>query len=104
MQTDISLESRNRKIIIDTKYYQETLKQNLGAQKLVISNLYQLFAYLSNHKRAQEKETHGILLYPKTGQELNLSYSVKGYPVRFYTVDLNQDWRSIHERLVEIVS
>lgn len=103
MQTDISLESQTRKIIMDTKYYQHSLTQYKGSQKLISGNLYQLFAYLSNHKKASEKETIGILLYPKTGQELNLSYVVKGYQMQVYTVDLNQDWRSIHERLVEIV-
>jgi len=29
---------------------------------------------------------------------------VKGYPVQIYTVDLNQEWKIIHERLIEIVS
>jgi 5-methylcytosine-specific restriction enzyme subunit McrC len=104
MQTDISIESKSRKIIMDTKYYEQALKQYRGSQKLISGNLYQLFAYLSNHKKAQEKKTIGILLYPKTGQELNLSYDVKGYPIKVYTVDLNRDWRSIHGRLVEIVN
>jgi 5-methylcytosine-specific restriction enzyme subunit McrC len=104
MQTDISIESKSRKIIMDTKYYEQALNQYKGSQKLISGNLYQLFAYLSNHKKARGKESVGILLYPKTGQELNLSYVVKGYTIRVYTVDLNRDWRSIHERLVEIVS
>jgi 5-methylcytosine-specific restriction enzyme subunit McrC len=104
MQTDISIESKSRKIIMDTKYYEQTLKQYKGSQKLISGNLYQLFAYLCNHKKAKEKETIGVLLYPKTGQELNLLYDVKGYPIQVYTVDLNRDWRSIHDRLVEIVS
>ncbi|USK68586.1 5-methylcytosine restriction system specificity protein McrC [Peribacillus asahii] len=104
MQTDISLENKERKIIIDTKYYQHSLTQYRGASKLISGNLYQLFAYISNVKKAREKETIGILLYPKTGQELNLSYTMKGYPVHIYTVDLNQEWKIIHERLMEIVS
>lgn len=103
MQTDISLESQTRKIIMDTKYYQQTLTQYKGSQKLASGNLYQLYAYLSNHNKDREKETVGILLYPKTGKELNLSYVIKGYQVRIYTVDLNRDWRSIHKRLVQIV-
>ncbi|MCM3239589.1 restriction endonuclease [Heyndrickxia oleronia] len=103
MQTDISLENVERKIIMDTKYYQQTFSQNRGALKLNSANLYQIFAYLSNVKKSREKETLGILLYPKTGQEVNLSYSVKGYPVRIFTLDLSREWRSIHERLVNIV-
>ena len=104
MQTDISLESHTRKIIMDTKYYQQTLTQYKGSQKLISGNLYQLFAYLSNHKKARGKETVGILLYPQVGQELNLSYVIKGYQVRIYTVDLNRDWQLIHKRLVQIVN
>ncbi|MED4400209.1 5-methylcytosine restriction system specificity protein McrC [Metabacillus fastidiosus] len=104
MQTDISLENKGRKIIIDTKYYQHSLTQYRGGPKLISGNLYQLFSYLSNVKKDREKETLGILLYPRTGQELNLSYIVKGYKVQICTVDLNRDWTIIHERLVEIVS
>ncbi|MGG3480004.1 restriction endonuclease [Peribacillus frigoritolerans] len=104
MQTDISMENKERKIIIDTKYYQHSLNQYKGAPKLISGNLYQLFAYLSNVKKDREREILGVLLYPKTGQELHLSYTVKGYPVQIYTVDLNREWTVIHERLVEIVS
>lgn len=104
MQTDISLENSDRKIIIDTKYYQESLRQYRGSEKLISGNLYQLFSYLSNVKMDRGKQLLGILLYPKVGRELNLSYKLKGYPVQFCTVDLNSDWRSIHERLVKIVS
>ncbi|WP_350300000.1 5-methylcytosine-specific restriction endonuclease system specificity protein McrC [Peribacillus frigoritolerans] len=103
MQTDISLENIEWKIIMDTKYYQNSLIQNWGSQKLISGNLYQLFAYLSNHKKAIGKETIGILLYPKTGKALNLSYVVKGFPMKIFTVDLNSNWESIHERLLEIV-
>lgn len=56
MQTDISLESSERKIIMDTKYYQNTLTKNFGSQKLISGNLYQMFAYLSNHRKAEGKK------------------------------------------------
>ncbi|UQX55095.1 5-methylcytosine-specific restriction endonuclease system specificity protein McrC [Cytobacillus pseudoceanisediminis] len=104
MQTDISLESVDQKIIIDTKYYQNALTQNFGSQKLISGNLYQLFAYLSNHKKAEGEETVGMLLYPKTGKELMLEYRIKGFSIRINTIDLNRDWLSIHTRLKEIVS
>lgn len=104
MQTDISLESSDRKIIMDTKYYQNTLTQNLGSQKLISGNLYQLFSYLSNHKKAEGKEIIGMLLYPKTGKELMLAYRIKEFSVKINTVDMNRDWLSIHTRLKEIVS
>ncbi|KON87942.1 restriction endonuclease [Sporosarcina globispora] len=103
MQTDISLENNERKIIIDTKYYQNTLTQNFGSKKLISGNLYQLFSYLSNHRKAEGKETVGMLIYPKTGKELMLAYRIKEFSVKINTVDLNRDWLSIHTRLKEIV-
>ncbi|MDM5224999.1 5-methylcytosine-specific restriction endonuclease system specificity protein McrC [Cytobacillus sp. NJ13] len=104
MQTDISLESSERKIIMDTKYYQNTLTKNFGSQKLISGNLYQMFAYLSNHRKAEGKEIMGMLLYPKTGKELMLAYRIKEFSVKINTVNLNRDWLSIHTRLKGIVN
>ncbi|WP_280618586.1 hypothetical protein [Heyndrickxia oleronia] len=70
MQTDISPENVERKIIKDTKYYQHTFSQNKGVLKLNSGNLYEIFAYLSNGKKGREKETICILLYTQTGQEV----------------------------------
>ncbi len=103
MQTDISLENKERKIIIDTKYYRQTLREHRGAEKLASENLYQLFAYLNNVKK-EHKPVLGILLYPTTGKELNLSYHLKEYPVHIYTVNLNRHWHYIHKRLLTIIN
>ncbi len=46
MKTDISLESKNRKIIIDTKYYGETLTTHYDKQTFRSSNIFQINAYL----------------------------------------------------------
>lgn len=45
MQTDISLEANHRKIIIDTKYYKQTLSFNYS-NKIRSNNLYQIIALL----------------------------------------------------------
>jgi 5-methylcytosine-specific restriction enzyme subunit McrC len=102
MQTDISLENDQLKIIMDTKYYQNAYTERYGGKKLISSNLYQLLAYLSNYK-ITAKQLSGILLYPKVDQDLNLFYSIQDYPVKVCTVDLNKNWRFIHERLLEVV-
>ncbi|QCX34858.1 5-methylcytosine-specific restriction endonuclease system specificity protein McrC [Caloramator sp. E03] len=105
MQTDISLESADRKIIIDTKYYKNSLSNNYGAEKLISSNLYQLFAYLKNIEYKSDKDINaeGILIYPKTSKELNLRYVIHGHKIKICTVDLNRDWQVIHNRLIEII-
>jgi 5-methylcytosine-specific restriction enzyme subunit McrC len=105
MQTDISLESRDRKIIIDTKYYKNAVLKNLGTEKLISGNLYQLFAYLKNneYKSSKDYTAGGILIYPRVNKDLDLRYTIHGHEVRVCTVDLNRDWQVIHNRLLKII-
>ncbi|MDN4525956.1 5-methylcytosine restriction system specificity protein McrC [Fictibacillus fluitans] len=104
MQTDISLENKTEKIIMDTKYYQSALATNRGgSEKLISNNLYQMYAYLNNYKNAKEQNLRGILVYPKVDRTLNLSYSIGGFRVKIFTVDLNAEWRSIHTRLLGFI-
>ncbi|GLC89783.1 5-methylcytosine restriction system specificity protein McrC [Lysinibacillus piscis] len=104
MQTDISLENESRKIIVDTKYYQHTLSTYYDAEKVKSVNLYQLYAYLANLIVPENKIVEGILLYPQTTtEELSLSYNINHYSLKVMTVDLNQEWSAIHQRLLTIV-
>jgi len=48
MNTDISLDSPERKIIMDAKYYREVFQSNYGSDSIHSGNLYQLYAYVSN--------------------------------------------------------
>jgi 5-methylcytosine-specific restriction enzyme subunit McrC len=66
MHTDITLRSKSRIIIIDTKYYREALVENkYGDRKVRSDHLYQLFSYLQNVKSTPGKcLAEGILLYP----------------------------------------
>jgi 5-methylcytosine-specific restriction enzyme subunit McrC len=107
MQTDISLESDKRKIIIETKFYQNTLSTNFQSEKINSNNLYQLYAYLQNIKskksHAMNRCCEGILLYPTVGTDLNETYSIGGHKISVRTVDLSKDWRSIHQELLNII-
>ena len=53
-------------MIIDTKYYKETLAVNFNTEKIKSENLYQLFSYLMNveSKGGVNQHCEGILLYP----------------------------------------
>jgi 5-methylcytosine-specific restriction enzyme subunit McrC len=106
MQTDISIELPNKKIIMDTKYYRAALNINLGKEKLHSSNLYQLFAYLKNNesKSLKDKNSEGILLYPRVNKDLDLTYTMEGHIMKVCTVNLDMKWQNIEERLLEIVS
>lgn len=103
MRTDISIEMNGKKMIMDTKFYQNTLSTHYTSEKLISSNLYQVFAYIHNDKKKYDEKPTGILLYPRVDRDLNLSYTFSGYPMKVFTVDMSQAWRDIHNRLIEIV-
>jgi len=97
MRTDIYLEAKHRRIVIDTKYYADALQYHQGSASFHSGNLYQLFAYLKNDAtRVPELPlAEGMLLYPKTGEPLDGQFQIQGHKVRIVTVDLSQPWRTI---------
>lgn len=105
MQTDITLENENAKIIIDAKFYKETLKTNYGAEKIASANLYQLFSYLLNQRKSDIKTqwATGILIYPTINQDYDLQFHYQNHNVLIKTVNLNRNWRDIEKRLKEII-
>jgi len=105
MLTDITLENETQKVIIDTKYYQETLATHFERKKVRSANLYQLFSYLLNQETDAErhKNAAGILLYPTTEEELNLRYKYNSHPFFIRTINLNMQWESIDKRLRDII-
>lgn len=105
MKTDTSLESFKRKIIIDTKYYKDAFQHNYDAEKLRSGNLYQIFSYLKNIEvlGGVNKNCEGILLYPTVDKELDLRYKIAGHKLSIKTINLNQDWRNIHNDLLGVI-
>jgi 5-methylcytosine-specific restriction enzyme subunit McrC len=101
MQTDISILRPGMKIIVETKYYKDTLTDYYGSESLHSSNLYQLVSYLVN---AQDdgQLVRGILLYPTVDRPLKLNYSILGIPVRVQTIDLARPWQEIHEEILNL--
>lgn len=105
MDADVILESGERRIILDTKYYKDALARGRGsgAGKLHSPNLYQLLAYLRNRQatRPEGAKHDGILLYPQVGDEpLRADVRLEGFRIQARTVNLNQDWRLIHEEML----
>jgi 5-methylcytosine-specific restriction enzyme subunit McrC len=100
MQTDISIKLGNRKLIIDAKYYTETLQKYYNTQKIHSQHLYQLFAYLKNQENPQAE---GILIYPTTEKSLSLIYTYEGHKISIETLNLNQHWQGIRGDLLRII-
>lgn len=105
MQTDITLVNAQSKIIIDAKYYKETMSTYFNAEKIKSHNLYQIFSYLINqHDHTDKsKQATGILLYPTTFEEYNLQYTYLDHKIRICTINLNQEWVKIHKCLVGLL-
>ena len=108
MQTDISLESPTRKIIIETKYYQDALSSRFeGKEKFNSGNLYQLYSYLRNIEtktsHLHNKVSEGILLYPAVGYQFSESYIIGGHKLSVETIDLSKEWKEISRDLILIL-
>jgi 5-methylcytosine-specific restriction enzyme subunit McrC len=106
MQTDITLDSINEKIIIDAKFYSKTLVENYDKKKIHSTHLYQLFSYLLNQRDdsiLKTTTTKGILLYPTVDEDYDLCYKYDSHDIQICTVNLQTDWQKISNRLKEII-
>lgn len=107
MQTDICFETRERKIIIDAKYYSDTTVTRHESERFRSTNLYQIFSYIKNLESSRStplnETAEGVLLYPQTGTEFNHSYMISGHKISIWTVDLSKEWWEIDERLKTLV-
>jgi 5-methylcytosine-specific restriction enzyme subunit McrC len=105
METDITLENQTEKIIIDAKYYRETMIINYDKEKIKSNNLYQLFSYLLNQEDNTPKTVNakGILLYPTIEKDYDLQYKYETHTIEIRTINLNANWKLISNRLKEII-
>lgn len=109
MQTDITLTHGSKILIIDAKYYQNTMQTNFDVETLHSGNMYQIFTYVKN-KEAELKGTgyqvSGMLLYAKTDEDLvpDNVYQMSGNQISVKTLDLSQEFRGISSQLDKIVN
>lgn len=104
MQTDITLVHGNKVLIIDAKYYGQSLQGQYDSKSVISGNLYQIFTYVKN-KEAQlagkEHEVAGMLLYARTDEELvpDNTYSMSGNKISVKTLNLNTAFSIISNQL-----
>lgn len=111
METDVTLfnPQTKKKIILDAKYYKDMLVSRYGEKgKIRRDHMSQILTYVMNQENDSQphtKDTKGILVYPTVDTELDVSYIYKNtnHLIRVSTVNLNQDWRLIEQRLKEII-
>ena len=63
-----------------------------------------MFAYLANVRREPGQAVEGMLLYPTVDRELDLRYTMHGFPVRVATVNLAAEWEEVHARLLALLA
>ena len=106
METDISVRSELQTLIIEAKYYQNTLSSYYDSESVHSHNLYQLFAYLKNleNRGGADAFASGMLLYPVVNKRVRLRYEIQGHIVDICTIDLAQGWQDLRDELMELVS
>ena len=111
MLTDIFLESKEKQIIIDTKYYPKALavrsyKNKDGSEYISETfkndNIYQMLSYLKHSEEEGIDKTYtseGMLLYPTVNYNLNEEFFYERHKISFRTVDLSKSWKEIDAKL-----
>lgn len=105
METDISIRSPERTLIIDAKYYSRTFQSYYDSESIHSANLYQIMAYLRTleNRGGLDAMGEGMLLYPVVDRVIREAYMIEGHQVKICTLDLNRDWKEIHKELLELV-
>jgi 5-methylcytosine-specific restriction enzyme subunit McrC len=115
METDITLEHPDRKIIMDTKFYGSG---GISKDKFHSTNMYQLNSYVTQcsiraHRAIAEGnapahphdiDAEGMLLYATVDDnDFHHKYSMPPHTMAVATVNLSRDWRTIEARLLEVI-
>lgn len=104
MQTDISLTSDTRKIVIDCKFTPEATQRHYESETLRSSHVFQINAYMDNLEGERADTCEMMLLYPTVNSPLSADYTHKGHKIRIRTINLNQHWQGIHQDLLSLVA
>ncbi len=107
MQTDILLTMEERTLIIDTKYYAQSMQLQYNKATIHSNNLYQIHTYVTEYDEDHKGNVDGMLLYAKTQEEIVPDGQLKrkdGNYIYFRTLDLNTDFDAIKERLDSFVN
>ena len=106
MQSDITLTYMDKILIIDTKFYSQSMQVNRFNSRTIRSgNLYQIFTYVKNKDIDHTGNVSGVILYAKTDEEItpDNSYLIDGNKISVKTLDLSKDFEGIKLQLNKIV-
>lgn len=107
LQTDITLSSSTRTLIIDTKCYGRILKTNaFGNEILSSAHLNQIESYVAHEQFGNSKEVEGMLLYALTDrdEERCEHWQEIGMDLYCYTLDLGREFHETEIQLDKIAA
>lgn len=100
LETDVTLRSPGRTVVIECKYTESLFQTNYLKEKFRSAHLYQLAAYLRNMSAG----TEGVLLYPTAGTAVDSAYVLQDRRVRIRTLDLANSWHQITADLLALIT
>lgn len=106
MRTDVTLRHGEHTLIIDAKYYGQSMQTGAWGKATVHSaNLYQVLAYVKNEDTQRDGSVSGLLLYARTdaAAQPDLDVVVQGNRIGARTLDLNRPWERLSAQLEDIV-
>jgi 5-methylcytosine-specific restriction enzyme subunit McrC len=104
MECDIVLKGADRRIIIDTKFYEHALVGRGQEKRVIAAHLYQIMAYVQNRSASHGGAPHeGMLLYPVVQEPFGFDYRLLGHRVQVRSVDLAQPWPEIRRSLLDLL-
>lgn len=104
MRTDTRLKSKDKLIVIETKFVPRVLQKGLTRETLRSAHLYQLFAYVTNISKHITLPIEGILLYPVVDTSYDLRFRMSGNAYRVYALDLERPWQDIEHELLSLTA
>lgn len=105
MRTDVTLRHGERALIIDAKYYSDSMQTAWDKSTVHSANLYQVLAYVKNEDTRRDGSVSGLLLYARTdaAEQPDLDVIVQGNRIAAHTLDLNQPWEHLRVQLEAFV-
>jgi 5-methylcytosine-specific restriction enzyme subunit McrC len=108
MRTDVTLRNRGRTLVIDAKFYSDSMQQHREGGKATVhsAHLYQVFSYVKNEDTRRDGSVSGLLLYARTGavEQPDLDVVIQGSRIAARTLDLDRPWGDVRGQLEEVAS
>ena len=91
-------------LIIDTKYYGNSMQKQYDKVTIHSGNMYQIFTYVKNQDVKNNGSVSGMLLYAKTEEIItpDCSFVIGGNKISVKTLDLNKEFKLIAAQLDKI--